>query len=108
MSSPNGLSERILILGDEPKSALALQRLLATAGYGAVSLASPEVALEELQAREASLIIIESSASRLSGSFLLPSNDDSGESLRRLHWAHLLWPFAKRSGLTKRQPIFPF
>jgi two-component system, NtrC family, sensor kinase len=93
MASPNGLSERILILGDEPKSALALQRLLSTAGYDAVSLASAEVAWEDLQAREASLIIIESSSSRLSGSSLLPSNDDSGDSLRRLHWAHVALAF---------------
>src|SRR6185295_12087069 len=95
MSSPNGLSERILILGDESKSALALQRLLATAGYDAVSLASPEAAQDDLKAREASLIIIESSASRLSGSSPLPSDDDSGESLRRLHWAHLALTFCE-------------
>ncbi|PYT02230.1 MAG: hypothetical protein DMF60_21960 [Acidobacteria bacterium] len=95
MSSPNGLSERILILGDEPKSALALHRLLTTAGYESVSLASPELAREEVQAREASLIVIQSSASRLTGSPLLPSNDDSGESLRRLHWAHLALTFCE-------------
>src|SRR5216684_4039122 len=95
MSSTNGLSERILILGDEPKSALALQRLLATAGYDALSLESAEVARYELLAHEASLIIIESSASRLTGSSLLPSNDDSGDSLRRLHWAHLAMTFCE-------------
>ncbi len=95
MSSPNGLSDRILILGDETKSAQAIQRLLAAAGYDAISLSSFESAGDELRSREVSLIIIESSASRLTGSSLLPSNDDSGESLRRLHWAHLALTFCE-------------
>ena len=89
MSSPNGLSDRILILGDETKSAHAIQRLLVAAGYDAISHSSFDSANDELRKGEISLIIIESSASRLSGSSLLPSKDDSGESLRRLHWAHL-------------------
>ena len=95
MSSPNGLSDRILILADETKAARAMQRLLATAGYDVVSLASAQPALEEVRAREVSLIIIESSASRLTGSSLLPSSDDSGESLRRLDWAHLALTFCE-------------
>jgi len=95
MSSPNGLSDRILILADETKAARAMQRLLATAGYDVVSLASAQVALEEVRAREVSLIIIESSASRLTGSSLLPSSDDSGESLQRLNWAHLALTFCE-------------
>ncbi|HLF84908.1 MAG TPA: ATP-binding protein [Blastocatellia bacterium] len=95
MSSPNGLSDRILILGDETKSAHAIQRLLVAAGYDAISLSSFESASDELRTREVSLIIIESSASRLTGSSLLPSNDDSGESLRRLHWAHLALTFCE-------------
>lgn len=95
MSSPNGLSDRILILGDETKSAHAIQRLLAAAGYDAISLSSFESASDELRSREVSLIIIESSASRLTGSSLLPFNDDSGESLRRLHWAHLALSFCE-------------
>jgi len=95
MSSPNGLSDRILILADETKAAQAMRRLLATAGYDVVSLASTQAALEEVRAREVSLIIIESSASRLTGSSLLPSSDDSGESLRRLDWAHLALTFCE-------------
>jgi len=69
--------------------------LLAAAGYDAISLSSFESAGDELRSREVSLIIIESSASRLTGSSLLPSNDDSGESLRRLHWAHLALTFCE-------------
>ncbi|MEK6410563.1 MAG: ATP-binding protein [Acidobacteriota bacterium] len=88
MSNPSGLSDSILILADETKSARAMQRLLEASGYDAVSLASAEAARDEMRAREVSLIIIESSASRLTGSSLVPSNDDSGESLRRLRWAH--------------------
>jgi two-component system NtrC family sensor kinase len=95
MSNPNGLSDRILILGDETKSALAMQRLLVASGYDAVSIPSADAARDELRAREASLIIIETSASRLTGSSLLPSDDDSGESLRRLHWAHLALTFCE-------------
>ncbi len=95
MSSPDGLSDRILILGDETKSARAIQRLLAAAGYDAISLSSFESAQEELLAREVSILIIESSASRLTDSPLQSSDDDSGESLRRLQWAHLALTFCE-------------
>jgi two-component system NtrC family sensor kinase len=95
MSNPGGLSDRILVLGDESKSARALQRLLQAAGYDAVSIESLEAARDELSARDVSLIIIESSASRLADSTFLPSPDDSGESLRRSHWAHLALAFCE-------------
>jgi two-component system, NtrC family, sensor kinase len=95
MSNPNGLSDRILILGDENKSARAMQRLLAAAGYQAVALASAEAARDELRSHRVSLIIVESSASRVTGSSLLPSNEDSSESLRRLHWAHSALTFCQ-------------
>ena len=69
--------------------------MLVAANYDAVSVPSFESANDELRTHEVSLIIIESSASRLTGSSLLPSNDDSGESLRRLHWAHLALQFCE-------------
>jgi len=102
MSGPNGLSDRILILGDESKSARSIQRLLATAGYDAISAPSFESAQEELASRDISIIIIETSASRLTDSYLLSADDDSGESLRRLHWAHLVLNFCEevRAGET--------
>jgi len=95
MSSPNGLSDRILILGDEIKSARAMQRLLSAGGYQAVSFATAEAAAEDLRTHEASLIIIESSASRIIDSSNYPSSEDSGESLRRLHWAQLALDFCE-------------
>ena len=96
MSSPNGLSDRILILGDESKSAHAIQRMLVSAGYDADTHSSFNSAIEELETREVSLIVIEFSASRLTGSALLPSIDDSGESNRRLNWAHLALSFCEK------------
>ncbi len=42
-----------------------------------------------------SILIIESSASRLTDSPLQSSDDDSGESLRRLQWAHLALTFCE-------------
>src|ERR1041384_2498670 len=87
MSNLNGLSDRILIAVDEAKSARAVQRLLATAGYDAVAFDSVDAAREELRAHEFSLIILESSASRLTDSSPPSTNCDSGESLRRMLWA---------------------
>lgn len=72
-----------------------MQRLLAAGGYQAVSFATSEDAVEDLRNHEASLIIIESSASRLIDSSIHPSDDDSGESLRRLHWAQLALTFCE-------------
>jgi two-component system NtrC family sensor kinase len=87
MSNPHGLSGRILILGDESRSARAMQRLLAAAGYDAVALASAEAARDALRS-SVSLIIVESSASRLNDFSPVTSNEDSGESSRQLQWAH--------------------
>jgi two-component system NtrC family sensor kinase len=76
--------------------------LLAAAGYDAISVPSFESAQQELAARDLSLIIIETSASRLTDSNLLSADDDSGESLRRLHWAHMALNFCEevRAGET--------
>ena len=102
MSSPNGLSDRILILGDETKSARAIERLLVASGYDATSVASFDAGRNELRDHEVSLIIVDSSASRLTDSSLSHSSDDSGESLRRLNWAHVALSFCEdlRSGNT--------
>jgi two-component system, NtrC family, sensor kinase len=95
MSDPNGLSDRILILGDETKSARAMQRLLATAGYDAVPLDSVDAARDHLRAGKVSLVILESSASNLTGGQLMSTNNDSGESLRRTHWANAALAFCE-------------
>lgn len=95
MSDPNGLSERILILGDETKSARAMQRLLVTAGYDAASLDSFDTARGELRAGKVSLVILEPSASILSSRPLTPSDNDSGESQRRTLWANAALAFCE-------------
>src|SRR6185503_1976089 len=107
MHSPNGLSDRILIIGDETKSAQAIQRLLAAAGYDATSHSSFDSATDDLRTGEISLIIIESSASRLTGSSLSPSSDDSGESLRRLQWAGLSLVFCEEVRISQSTADVP-
>jgi two-component system NtrC family sensor kinase len=87
MSSPNGLSDRILILGDESKSSSALERLLRASGYNARAFDSFQSAQDHLRIHEVALIVIEPATPRITGSFLQPSVEDSGESLRRLKWA---------------------
>src|SRR5215210_7154865 len=87
MSNPHGLCDHILILGDESKSARAIQRLVMAAGYTASALDSFEQARLHLQSENTSLIIIEPAASRIISSNHQSSETDSGESLRRVEWA---------------------
>ncbi|HKG21535.1 MAG TPA: GAF domain-containing protein, partial [Blastocatellia bacterium] len=88
MSSPFGLSDRIIILSDEAKSAYALERVLEGDGYGARALTSFEAARDSMKQADISLLILNLSASRIKGSIIGVSEDDSGESLRRMKWAH--------------------
>jgi two-component system NtrC family sensor kinase len=71
-----------------------MQRLLAAAGYDAVALASAEAARDALRS-SVSLIIVESSASRLNDFSPVTSNEDSGESSRQLQWAHSALSFCQ-------------
>jgi two-component system NtrC family sensor kinase len=87
MSSPNGLSDRILVFGDELKSARAISRMLESAGYAATSMSSFELARAQGIQQRASLIIIEPAAPRLTGPLNHKLEDESGISLRRLNWA---------------------
>jgi two-component system NtrC family sensor kinase len=87
MSNPNGLEGRILILGDEAKSARAIERLLEASGYAATYLTSFENARQQVTSQDIALVIIEPSASRLSDNSYEPSADDSGDGLRRMQWA---------------------
>lgn len=96
MSDPNGLSDRILILGDETKSARAIHRLLANAGYDAAAVDSFDAVRDEFRTREVSLIILESSASRLADSSPPSINNDSGESSRRVLWANAALAFCEQ------------
>jgi two-component system NtrC family sensor kinase len=95
MSSPNGLSDLILILGDESKSAGALERLLNASGYHSRSFDSFQPAREFLRNQEVALIVIEPATPRITGSFIQPSTEDSGASLRRLKWALDALEFSK-------------
>src|SRR5215216_1457123 len=95
MSSPNGLSDHILIIGDESKSACAIQRLVVAAGYSASAIDSFDQALELLESENISLVIIEPAASRIINTTLKPQECDSGESLRRIEWAQRALSFCE-------------
>jgi two-component system, NtrC family, sensor kinase len=87
MSNPHGLSDHILILGDESKSARAIERLVVAAGYSASAIDSFEQALDHLQSDNVSLVIIEPAAPRIFNTASQATLEDSIESLRRIQWA---------------------
>ena len=92
MPHPNGLPDRILILGDESKSARAIERLLITAGFAAREFSSFDLARSYLRSHEVSLVIIEPAASRVVRSNSPFAEDESGASERRVDWARrALW-----------------
>jgi two-component system NtrC family sensor kinase len=108
MSSPHGLPDRILILGDEAKSARAIERLLDGAGYIATAFDNIDAGRDYIADFETSLVIIELSASRITGPLLPAPYDDSGESIRRLRWAREALNFCgslKRARETAELPI---
>jgi two-component system, NtrC family, sensor kinase len=87
MSSHAEFNEHILVIGDEPKSAQSIKRLLEAAGYRAASVDSFEEAHKQVVAHQSSLIIIEPSASRVTG-MLKPTHDDEpSTSSKKLAWA---------------------
>lgn len=87
MSSTNGSADRILILGDESKSARALERLLRSEGYAANIEGDFDAAKEIISNDRVCLVMIDLTASRIGGAPAQPSEDDSGESLRKQNWA---------------------
>ncbi|HYP25118.1 MAG TPA: ATP-binding protein [Blastocatellia bacterium] len=107
MSSPFGLSDRIIILSDETKSAHALERLLEADGYGARALTSFQAARDSMKRSEISLLVLNLSASRIKGSIIGVSEDDSGESLRRMKWAHEALDFVKEVRSSKATSELP-
>src|SRR5260370_21795583 len=80
--------DRILIIGDESKSARSVGRLLEAVGYGSLVLDSFEQARHAVAGKNISLIIIGLSASRISGPPSMPMDVDSGESTKRQTWAN--------------------
>ncbi|HKG96168.1 MAG TPA: GAF domain-containing protein, partial [Pyrinomonadaceae bacterium] len=107
MHNPNGLPDRILILGDESKSSRAIERLLNASGYGAVVLDSFELAREHMRVQEVSLIIIEPSSSRISGPVTHSPDSDSGGSVRRHQWAQQALRFCEEIRLDKATTEIP-
>jgi two-component system NtrC family sensor kinase len=107
MSSPFGLPDRIIILSDEAKSANALERLLEGDGYGARALTSFQAARDSMRQAEISLLILNLSASRIKGSIVGVSEDDSGESLRRMKWAHEALDFVEEIRASKTASELP-
>jgi two-component system, NtrC family, sensor kinase len=108
MSNPNGLPGRILILGDEAKSARAIERLLNAAGHAANYQSSFEVARRHVTSQDIALVIIEPSASRLSENGYEPSDGDTGGARQRLDWAREALLFSreiKSSKLFAELPI---
>ncbi len=87
MSSPIGFSGPVLILGDEAKSAYAVERQLEVASLDARAVKTFDAAREQLRKISATLLILDLSASRITGSFLAVGDNDSGESLRKMVWA---------------------
>ncbi len=87
MSSHSEFNEHILVIGDEPKSAQALKRLLESAGYAASSVDSFEQAHQQVVAHQSSLIIIEPSASRVTGMLKPTHEDEPSTSSKKLAWA---------------------
>lgn len=107
MSNPNGLEGRILILGDETKSARAIERLLAASGYAARYLTSFETARQQVISQDIALVIIEPSASRLNNNSYEPSADDSGDGLRRIEWAREALRFCEETKANKPTSELP-
>ncbi|HET8677903.1 MAG TPA: GAF domain-containing protein, partial [Blastocatellia bacterium] len=107
MSDPNGSTDLILVLGDEAKTASALERLLEVSGYNATAISSFDAAREYLSSQPASLVIIDISASRLTGPLIETGWDDSGDSLRRLKWATEAMRFCKEVRAVKATSELP-
>jgi two-component system, NtrC family, sensor kinase len=87
MSSHSDFTEHILVIGDEPKSAQSIKRLLESVGYAATSVDSFEAAHQQFAAHQSSLIIIEPSASRVTGTLKPTHEDEPSTSIKKLAWA---------------------
>ena len=87
MSNSGAVSDRILIIGDEGKSARAIGRLLEGAHYAAFVIDTFDAARRALALDRASLIILDLSASRITEPLAQITELDSGESAKRQAWA---------------------
>ncbi|MEK6300291.1 MAG: ATP-binding protein [Acidobacteriota bacterium] len=101
MPHPNGLPDRILILGDESKSVHAIERLLISAGYSANEFSSFELARVHLHSHDVSLVIVEPAASRVLTSNSQLAEDELGSSERRVDWARRALTFCEEMRSTR-------
>ncbi|HUK89809.1 MAG TPA: hypothetical protein VLZ81_05370, partial [Blastocatellia bacterium] len=107
MSKSDGSSDRILIIGDEGKSARAIGRLVEGAEYASIVMDSFEGARTSLASDRASLIILNTSASRISGPPAQATDDDSGESAKRQVWAGRALDFCRDIRNSKQTADLP-
>jgi two-component system NtrC family sensor kinase len=87
MPKSEGASDRILIVGDEGKSARAMGRLLESAQYSTAVVATFEQARQAIARNHVSLVVLGLSASRITGPPVQVDECDSGESNKRQAWA---------------------
>lgn len=95
MSNPFESPGRILVLGDESKSALTIKRQLEAAGCKAVVADAVKAALKEVSAGQFSLVIIDPAASRVTISLTPTHEDEPSTSIRKLSWAQEALDFCR-------------
>lgn len=95
MSSPSDFQEHILVIGDEGKSAQSLKRLVESSGYSASVVEFFHEARNQIASRNPSLIIIEPSASRVTGTLKPTHDDEPSISTAKLEWAQEALRFCK-------------
>ena len=108
MSNPNEACERILVLGDESKSALTIKRQLESAGFKATISTSFTDALKQSTAGKSSMIILDPAASRVTVSLTPTHEDEPSSSLKKRSWAQAALDFCKtvrHQSLTAELPI---
>jgi two-component system NtrC family sensor kinase len=95
MSTHSEISEYILVLGDESKSAQSIKRLIESAGFAAVAVESLEEARKQIAAHSPSLLIIEPSASRVTGTLSPTHEDEPSTSATKISWGQDALNFCK-------------
>ncbi|HYL98819.1 MAG TPA: histidine kinase dimerization/phospho-acceptor domain-containing protein, partial [Blastocatellia bacterium] len=94
MSTGSG-SDQILVVGDEAKSARAVGRLLQAVGYHTAVVETFDSARDSLSGGRICLIVIDLSASKISGPYSEPNDWDSGQSFKRQTWANEALAFCR-------------
>jgi two-component system, NtrC family, sensor kinase len=107
MSKTGAAADRILVIGDEGKSARAIGRLLDAADYYTSVIDSFDAARRVLARDRASIIVISLSASRVSGPLAQVTDCDSGESAKRQAWAGLALEFCREIRNSKHTDDLP-